>query len=341
MSKFSKDMHNILNNNAPDLANSIKSSIDWESVRLKNERENKTLRERFSFKKIFAIAMPIVAVVLAIVLVALLVPSPMNSSDDYVVTLSVNPSVAFSVNSEDKVINTKALNEDGAKVLFGENYIGLDYMVATEKFINRAVELGMISEGDNIKISVNNKNNKHSYNNSKADELNKYLSDNLSGYNFSKLTEEELENIYDHIDDFDEDAFTEETFNKLLTEINFELDKKEEWINRLINILKSVVNNGKQEDLVSDIDKKLFLENLLAYRDHYNVEDLIEDYDYAILTYGDIREILGDVLLDNLEDIVECREEIQEITYEDIDESFKERIQDLLEIAFDDIFEKD
>ena len=341
MSKFSKEMNDILNVNAPDLSNSIKSSIDWESVRIKNQRENKTLREKFSLKKLFAIATPIVAVVLAIVLVAMLVPSPMNNSNDYVVTLSVNPSVAFSVNSEDKVTNTKALNEDGAKVLFGETYIGLDYMVATEKFINRAVDLGMISEGDNIKISVNNKNKQHNYNNSKADELNKYLTDHLSGYNFSKLTEEELENIYDHIDDFDEDAFTEETFNKLLKEINLELDKKEDWINRLIKSIESVADKGAEDDLVSDIDKNVFLEDLLAYRDHYNVEDLIEDYDYNRLTYEDLKKIIEDVLEDNLDDLADCREEIQEITYEDIDESFKERIQDLLEIAFDDIFEKD
>ncbi len=75
-------------------------------------------------------------------------------------TVDINPSVEFMVDSQNKVVSVTALNDDGSILIAGEVFIGLSAEAAAEKIVALAEETGYLVHGaletvDNVvKISV-------------------------------------------------------------------------------------------------------------------------------------------------------------------------------------------
>ena len=71
-------------------------------------------------------------------------------------TIDINPSVEFMLDSENKVVSVTALNDDGAILIAGETLIGKTAEEATELVINIASETGYLGKGqeNNVKFSV-------------------------------------------------------------------------------------------------------------------------------------------------------------------------------------------
>ena len=71
-------------------------------------------------------------------------------------TIDINPSVEFMLDSENKVVSVTALNDDGAILIAGEALIGKTAEEATELVISIATETGYLSEGqdNNVSFSV-------------------------------------------------------------------------------------------------------------------------------------------------------------------------------------------
>lgn len=71
-------------------------------------------------------------------------------------TIDINPSIEFMLDSENKVVSVTALNDDGAILIAGEALIGKTADEATELIISLASDTGYLSEGqeNEVKISV-------------------------------------------------------------------------------------------------------------------------------------------------------------------------------------------
>ncbi len=71
-------------------------------------------------------------------------------------TIDINPSIEFMLDSENKVVSVTALNDDGAILIAGEALVGKTADEATEIIINLASETGYLGEGqvNEVKLSV-------------------------------------------------------------------------------------------------------------------------------------------------------------------------------------------
>ncbi len=75
-------------------------------------------------------------------------------------TVDINPSVEFMVDSQNKVVSVTALNDDGSILIAGEVFIGLSAEAAAEKIVALAEETGYLVHGaletveNVVKISV-------------------------------------------------------------------------------------------------------------------------------------------------------------------------------------------
>lgn len=90
----------------------------------------------------------VVALVLLIGVVAIMVPVLINSKRDAtattVVSCSVNPSVQFVVNQNNKVMNVVATNEDGESIALYANFEGMKIEDATKLFVQICTEANYI-----------------------------------------------------------------------------------------------------------------------------------------------------------------------------------------------------
>ena len=81
-----------------------------------------------------------------------------NGITDSMILLDVNPSIAFTTNKSDKVLEASAQNDDGEKVLDGMDLKGVDINVAVNAVIGSMVKQGYLTSTDNsILVSVDNK----------------------------------------------------------------------------------------------------------------------------------------------------------------------------------------
>ncbi len=75
-------------------------------------------------------------------------------------TVDINPSVEFMVDSNNKVVSVTALNDDGSILIAGEAFVGKTPEEATELFVSLASETGYLIKGsveaneNEVKISV-------------------------------------------------------------------------------------------------------------------------------------------------------------------------------------------
>lgn len=74
-----------------------------------------------------------------------------------IVILDVNPSIALTVNTEDKIVSAEGLNEDGNIVLDEMDLVGVDMTVAVNAIIGSMLQKGYLSDLQNaILVSVEN-----------------------------------------------------------------------------------------------------------------------------------------------------------------------------------------
>lgn len=106
------------------------------------------------------------------------------------VNLDVNPSIEFKVNSFEKVLNVKALNDDGEQILLGLDLKGMDIDEAIDAAIDEMVAKEYLDKGDdqaNVMISVTHKNDE------KLEELTVYLDGKINAYVKSEGIEASVE----------------------------------------------------------------------------------------------------------------------------------------------------
>ena len=107
--------------------------------------------------------MKVLALMLSMLLCApLLFSCGETKNDDNVsrMTIDINPSVEFIVDSENKVVTATALNDDGAVILAGETFVGMTSEEAAALVVSIATDQGYLVKGsaevgkNEIKISV-------------------------------------------------------------------------------------------------------------------------------------------------------------------------------------------
>lgn len=73
-----------------------------------------------------------------------------DATDAAIVNIDINPSLELVVDSENKVVGVRALNDDGATLIYNETGIeGVDIEAAIAKITDLAIELGYLKEGEN------------------------------------------------------------------------------------------------------------------------------------------------------------------------------------------------
>lgn len=105
--------------------------------------------------------------------------------DNTVMNVSLNPSVEFILDSNDKVVSVNAKNEEGNLILSaqanGEQFVGKDANSAVKLFASYSKEMGFLFEG-NVKSGENEIKIQFSGNKGDADKLFNSIKDDLSSY---------------------------------------------------------------------------------------------------------------------------------------------------------------
>ena len=378
-----KDINKKLDKDIPDLKLSIVTQIDWNAVKENNNADNVKVRatnlqfeggevvQSTKSKKniMIIVAAVLMMAVFIIVLIFTLLPIGGGSGNNgFEVTISVteystaqitannkektiknSPKIALSVDNNDVVTAQNALNSSAAEILIGVRFVGAEYKQATTDIIKLADSLGYITATDivNIYASGGVKND-----HAKVSEITAFLDKHIMGLNFGVMTEEEFDKIEDQLDDFDEDAFTQDAMIKLLAGVKVELASKilinKNIIENIDYILSSQTNTKKlaqnyyqkNDDLIPPEALEDLSEMLKIHDSSYGTE-YYEEISNNKTTYSDIAE-LKEELLEELEELKEIEIEINEITdINDLDGEYKDAIEDLLEIVKDDIFDRD
>lgn len=80
-----------------------------------------------------------------------------NATADSIVLLDVNPSIALTVDADERIVAAQGLNEDGIAILQGMNFTGSDITVAVNAVIGSMLQKGYLSDLQNaILVSVEN-----------------------------------------------------------------------------------------------------------------------------------------------------------------------------------------
>ena len=122
-----------------------------------------------------------------------------------VMNISLNPSVEFILDSENKVVSVNALNEEGNLIIGAEAFVGKDAEEATQLFVKVSHETGFLVEGNatvadnaiSISLSGNEEAATKLYDEIKA-QVNTYLSaENITAQveKVAAITEEQLEKL--------------------------------------------------------------------------------------------------------------------------------------------------
>ena len=68
--------------------------------------------------------------------------------------LTINPEVQMDLNRQGTVVELKGTNEDGERLLEGYDGKGKDKVTVADELINRAIEIGFLSEGGQVSFSI-------------------------------------------------------------------------------------------------------------------------------------------------------------------------------------------
>ena len=390
MKKFD-DIGKDIDKNIPDLKLSISNQIDWNAVKQDNDKGKVKMRaaelataggtETISTKsrnnaiKITAAILMLAVFIITIIFTILplgggavdtgfgiTISITQKESKKAAVSTSTNNApkeslrIGLYVDKNNMISEQKSLNESAAEVLIGVSYIGDEYKLATSSIIKLAESLGYIASNDIVNIYASNgkKND-----DKKVSDLTNYLGEKIAGLTFGAMTEDEFDLIEDQLDDFDEEAFTEQTMIQLLAGVKAELatkTTKTEDIIKEIDFILSTNNtplsniketrDGKKDNDEEDNNlippaELIALSNLFKQFDAaYGTEYYSEISDNEI-TYTELFQLKEDVD-EELADLAQLKTEINEITdINELDGKYKDAIQDLLEIVKDDIFDRD
>ena len=69
--------------------------------------------------------------------------------------IQINPDVEMTLSRTDRVLGLEGLNADGLILIDGYDYRGKDRDTAAEELVERAIDMGYLSDGDTISITVN------------------------------------------------------------------------------------------------------------------------------------------------------------------------------------------
>ena len=70
------------------------------------------------------------------------------------IVLRINPEVRMGLNEQGKVVSLDALNDDARTLLNGYSSRGKDSLTVTDELIDRAIELGFLSDGGKVSLSI-------------------------------------------------------------------------------------------------------------------------------------------------------------------------------------------
>ena len=129
-----------------------------------------------------------------------------------IMSFSVNPSIQLVLNKKDKVIDVKATNTDGDKILSQVDFVGLTAEEAAELFVSISTEAGFIDvDTTGTKVSITLTGNKEDYTKLKSavvENVNKYFDENgiIAGAvaNVNDDVKTALEKISADIEDIEE-----------------------------------------------------------------------------------------------------------------------------------------
>ena len=68
--------------------------------------------------------------------------------------IQINPDVEMTVSRTDRVLDLEGLNADGEELIEGYSYRGKDRETAANELVERAIDMGYLSDGDTISITV-------------------------------------------------------------------------------------------------------------------------------------------------------------------------------------------
>ena len=68
--------------------------------------------------------------------------------------IQINPDVEMTVSRTDRVLDLEGLNADGEDLIEGYDYRGKDRETAAGELVERAIDMGYLSDGDTISITV-------------------------------------------------------------------------------------------------------------------------------------------------------------------------------------------
>ena len=68
--------------------------------------------------------------------------------------IQINPDVEMTVSRTERVLGLTGLNGDGQELIAGYSYQGKTREMATDELVERAIEMGYLSDGDTISITV-------------------------------------------------------------------------------------------------------------------------------------------------------------------------------------------
>ena len=68
--------------------------------------------------------------------------------------IQINPDVELTLSRTDRVLELEGLNEDGQSLIAGYDYGGKDREGVTEELVERAIDLGYLSGGETVSITV-------------------------------------------------------------------------------------------------------------------------------------------------------------------------------------------
>ena len=68
--------------------------------------------------------------------------------------IQINPDVELTLSRTDRVLELEGLNEDGQSLIAGYDYGGKDREDVTEELVERAIDMGYLSDGETVSITV-------------------------------------------------------------------------------------------------------------------------------------------------------------------------------------------
>ena len=68
--------------------------------------------------------------------------------------LQINPDVTLTLSRNDRVVGLEGGNQDGWDLIAGYDYHGKDRDTAADELVDRAMEMGYLSDGDTISVTV-------------------------------------------------------------------------------------------------------------------------------------------------------------------------------------------